>query len=188
MRLPGEWRNPRVCLEVAEGAREDGHGGERGEGSAAWVGVERGAGAGGVFVGRGGRESLCARTGCVGTELCASVSRRLATRHQLLLMRAWPPGEVKPTTAQALRLAALSAPGAGTGQVPGVGWGEDTHPAILPRPRIRAALLLEREGHQRKVGIRLPIPSRHVNPVPRSESGLGKRELSTWVSSPSVRP
>lgn len=69
MRLPREWRNPRVCLEVAECAREGGHGAERGEVSAAWVGVEQGAGAGGVFVGRGGRESLCARTGGVGTEL-----------------------------------------------------------------------------------------------------------------------
>lgn len=73
MRLPREWRNPRVCLEVAECAREGGHGGERGEVSAAWVGVEQGAGAGGVFVGRGGRESLCVRARGVWGPSCVTV-------------------------------------------------------------------------------------------------------------------
>lgn len=180
MRLPREWRNPRVCLEVAECAREGGHGAERGEVSAAWVGVEQGAGAGGVFVGRGGRESLCARTGgCGDRAVCPPDTSPC-------FWRARPPGEVKPATAQALRLAAPQLQVLALGRSQGWGGGR-TH--ILPWPRIRAALLLER-GAPPEGRDSTSCPAK-VSPVPRSESGLGSvnsQSGSVQSVGPSLKP
>lgn len=122
-----------------------------------------------------------ASAGCAETLLAVSFSPTVHATPPLACGRARPPGEVEPSTAQAFRLAALSAQFAGAGQVPGVGRrvGRRVERGRSPPfPHVRAALLPGREGKDLKVGIRPPVPPRVPSPQIR-ESGLGSVNSQT---------
>lgn len=119
--------------------------------------------------------------------LAVSFSPTVHATPPLTCGRARPPGEVEPSTAQAFRLAALSAQFAGAGQVPGVGRRVERGRS-LPFPHVRAALLPGREGKDLKVGIRPPVSPRVPSPQIR-ESGLGSVNSQTgYAKSPGSSP
>lgn len=132
-----------------------------------------------------------ASAGCAETLLAVSFSPTVHATPPLACGRARPPGEVEPSTAQAFRLAALSAQFAGAGQVPGVGRrvGRRVERGRSPPfPHVRAALLPGREGKDLKVGIRPPVPPRVPSPQIR-ESGLGSVNSQTgYAKSPGSSP